>query len=99
MTNEEMALEEELGAELGDPRRCPRHPDQKTSSNDGMFDAPCGKCEHEIETGQSWEEYETWLKEVHLPAMRAQRAEELKVFEARRAKCLTNPTDDDPLPF
>jgi hypothetical protein len=29
----------------GDPRRCPHHPHVKTSSDDGMFDAPCGECE------------------------------------------------------
>lgn len=31
----------------GDPRRCPTHPRVKTSSDDGMFDAPCGECEYE----------------------------------------------------
>jgi hypothetical protein len=63
--------QDEIGGELGDPRRCPRHPDQKTSSPDGMFDTVCCKCEHENDTGQSWEEYERWLQEVHLPAMHA----------------------------
>ncbi len=29
----------------GDPRRCPVHPEQRTSSPDGLFDAPCGRCE------------------------------------------------------
>jgi hypothetical protein len=29
----------------GDARRCPRHPHIKTSSDDGMHDAPCGACE------------------------------------------------------
>lgn len=29
----------------GDARRCPNHPDVKTSSEDGMFDGPCWKCE------------------------------------------------------
>lgn len=32
----------------GDPRRCPRH-GTPTSSPDGLFDAPCGKCEYEME--------------------------------------------------
>lgn len=32
----------------GDPRRCPRHPHVKTSSDDGMFDAPCGECEADM---------------------------------------------------
>ena len=33
----------------GDPRRCPVHPEVQTSSPDGMFDAPCGKCESRME--------------------------------------------------
>lgn len=41
--------EYEMGAKLGDPRRCPRHPSVATSSSDGMFDAPCGACEAEME--------------------------------------------------
>lgn len=49
---EEEAREDELGAEFGDPRRCPRHPGVKTSSDDGMFDADCYVCE-----GESEEEY------------------------------------------
>ncbi len=37
----------------GDPRRCPAHPEVTTSSPDGLFDAPCGKCEAEMD---GWEE-------------------------------------------
>lgn len=33
---------------FGDARKCPRHPHVKTSSDDGMFDAPCGECEAEM---------------------------------------------------
>lgn len=33
---------------LGDARRCPRHPHVKTSSDDGMFDGLCGECENEM---------------------------------------------------
>jgi hypothetical protein len=40
--------EEQMGYE-GDARRCPRHPNIKTSSPDGMFDAPCGACEAEMD--------------------------------------------------
>jgi hypothetical protein len=42
---------EELDYEFlsGDPRRCPRHPHVKTSSDDGMFDAPCDECEYEMD--------------------------------------------------
>jgi hypothetical protein len=43
------AMEDELGASYGDPRRCIHHPSEITSSPDGMFDAPCGYCEHEGE--------------------------------------------------
>lgn len=39
----------EAGATYGDPRRCPRHPEVQTSSDDGMFDCDCYKCEHEAE--------------------------------------------------
>lgn len=35
----------------GDPRRCPVHPWVSTSSRDGMHDAPCGRCEYEMEVG------------------------------------------------
>lgn len=31
----------------GDPRRCQFHPHVRTSSADGMHDAPCGECEAE----------------------------------------------------
>ncbi len=41
------ARDYEIGAEYGDPRRCPKHPHVATSSPDGMFDAPCGACEYE----------------------------------------------------
>jgi len=44
----QIELEDEQGAEFGDPRRCPRH-GQVTSSPDGMFDAPCGACEAEMD--------------------------------------------------
>jgi hypothetical protein len=35
--------QEELN--VGDARRCPHHPHIKTSSEDGMHDAPCHACE------------------------------------------------------
>jgi hypothetical protein len=46
-SEEARELEDERGGELGDARRCPRHPNVKTSSPDGMFDTPCGECEYE----------------------------------------------------
>ena len=47
MYDEEMQYEED--ARYGDPRKCSRHPHIKTSSGDGMFDAPCGACEAEMD--------------------------------------------------
>lgn len=35
---------DDQGAELGDPRRCPRH-GTVISSPDGQFDGPCPQCE------------------------------------------------------
>ena len=32
-----------------DPTRCPRHPREVIRSDDGMFDAPCGACEYEMD--------------------------------------------------
>ena len=51
---EELAAEY-YGRTLGDPRRCPRHPNTVTSSNDGMFDGLCPHCESEMDEqeGQS----------------------------------------------
>lgn len=37
---------------LGDARRCPRHPNIKTSSDDGMHDGLCGECEAEMDDEQ-----------------------------------------------
>lgn len=34
---------------LGDARRCEYHPHVRTSSSDGMFDAPCNECEAEMD--------------------------------------------------
>lgn len=49
-----VGLEEHLRDTLvvGDARRCPHHPSVATSSDDGMFDAPCGMCEA---AGEEWE--------------------------------------------
>jgi hypothetical protein len=40
-------MDAEAGAAVGDPRRCPRHPEVVTSSPDGLHDAPCNLCEAE----------------------------------------------------
>lgn len=47
---EELAAE--YDARYGDPRTCPAHPGVKTSSGCGSFDAPCWKCECEMEEAE-----------------------------------------------
>lgn len=56
-SQEDESREDELGALLGDPRRCPHHPHMVTSSPDGMFDCPCGECEYEMSKAAREEEY------------------------------------------
>jgi hypothetical protein len=57
-TQEELELQYELGAEIGDPRVCPFHPHVKTSSADGLHDAPCDECEGEM---GDWSAYMDWI--------------------------------------
>lgn len=47
----------------GDPRRCPKHPHVKTSSDDGMFDCDCYVCE-----GESEEAYQRHTAYIELHA-------------------------------
>jgi hypothetical protein len=70
----------------GDPRRCPRH-GTVTSSDDGMFDAPCGTCEAEMDA--QWE--------AERPLRMAEWTEQV---QAERG-LLVEPThnDDDDIPF
>lgn len=51
----------EFPAPEGDPRRCPRHPQVPTSSADGMFDAPCGVCETEMDADAHRPDFDTAL--------------------------------------
>lgn len=39
----------------GDARVCPIHPHVKTSSDNGMFDAPCDECEHAMDERDAME--------------------------------------------
>ena len=59
-TNEEDYYEmlDEISGNViyGDARRCCHHPEVKTSSDDGMFDAPCHKCEGaEMDAWEAWQ--------------------------------------------
>ncbi len=92
-TAEFEALQDEFFA-MGDARRCPRHPNVKTSSDDGMFDtAGCYLCEAESDRA---DELERW--NAMSPAEQAaERAECARLDDARDARLLT-PADSD-LPF
>ena len=58
-----VAWEREVGDRYeGDARRCPRHPNVKTSSDDGMFDGVCGLCENEMEDDFQEREYEAQME-------------------------------------
>lgn len=40
----------------GDTRKCPHHPWVKTSSDDGLFDAPCHVCEGDMAAAdEAWD--------------------------------------------
>lgn len=65
MTYDPYSLERELEDEraydfgpFGDPRRCPVHPGMKTSSDDGLHDAPCLRCEYEMEADAAQRDWE-----------------------------------------
>lgn len=60
LTGYEEHCRDEEGA-YGDPRRCHRHPEVRTSSDDGMFDAPCGRCESEGDEHCDWSEWKEAL--------------------------------------
>jgi hypothetical protein len=96
----DQASDDEMGAEMGDPRRCPHHPGVQTSSPDGMFDAPCGACE--AESDASWQEMvqasyefsnpiETAMQVVRWMASQA-------AIEARRREMESAMASDD-IPF
>lgn len=81
---EEEAREDELGAEYGDARRCPRHPGVKTSSDDGMFDCDCYKCEGEAEEEE--EAYQQAQFEFLHPIETAIQRVESMAYAARRER-------------
>lgn len=78
------------GAEYGDPRRCSKH-GCVTSDPLGMHDAPCGRCEAEMEDAA---ETERWLAlpEEERARILADLEADLEADRIRRAE-----TDD--LPF
>jgi hypothetical protein len=88
-------LEEHLRDTLveGDARRCPHHPEVKTSSDDGMFDAPCYKCE-----GAMSNEVERWDHDLRNPC-RHYCGLNLPRVSSYYYTVACVPTDEDNIPF
>ena len=86
---ERQELEDEYDARMyGDPRRCSVH-GLATSSNDGMFDAPCPACEcdMEYEDARYREEEEEARRAALSPEARAaEDAERVAAQELRDAE-------------
>jgi hypothetical protein len=78
------ALEDEYGAQFGDPCYCPRHPRCQIRSADGMFDGECGECE-----------FEMYAEPVD-PVAEAKAAEERRAAleKAHAAACAASNEDD-----
>jgi hypothetical protein len=98
--NEWQDRQDDEGAALGDPRRCPRHPGEVTSSRDGMFDAPCGACEwagqDEYEArrdGPSLAEMTPAEREAELAGRRAEAEAE---YHLRQMQARADADDDFP---
>jgi hypothetical protein len=80
---------------MGDARRCPSHPHIKTSSDDGLHDAPCGECEHESWLTELDRDMERDLQEeVKTPRQYTQK--ELLAMSPGMAEYLLQQDDDIP---
>jgi hypothetical protein len=96
-TNEEDYYEdlaERSGAVIyGDARRCPVHPNVKTSSDDGMFDGVCDLCEGEME---SWD-YDP-ANPMRTYCLIESGNRDIQLFSARLATCKYLEPEDN-IPF
>jgi hypothetical protein len=57
-----------------DARRCPRHPEVTTASDDGLIDGLCHRCEAEMDDAAALDEQAMWL---HVEARLAEERERL----------------------
>jgi hypothetical protein len=78
----------EEGAAYGDPRRCPHHPHIATSSPNGMFDAPCGACEAEMEADSQEQAFDEEVAQGVMPCPYPE-----------LPPVLAAPLEDDDIPF
>ena len=53
----------------GDARRCPVHPNEKISSDNGLFDAPCGICEADMADQDSQIAYDEFIAKGGTPPL------------------------------
>ena len=88
-------MEEQDFEYFGNARRCPRHPHVKTSSDDGMFDAPCYECEAAMEQEETDDRERRVNEAVATMATSEWRAER----ERRRTEPVLVDIDNDDIPF
>jgi hypothetical protein len=75
------------------PGHCPRHPHIQTSSDDGMFDAPCYACEGEMaDAAEAWECDPANPRRRYCGTWRARLVVAARTWDA----CMCVP---DPIPF
>lgn len=96
MTYRDIELQDEYEAQYGDPRRCPHHPSEVTSSPDGMHDAPCRACE-----GEGEEQWHADMEAERRAAMtQAERdAEDAAIVARNAATKAEREADIDDTPF
>lgn len=80
---------------VGDARRCPFHPGEKTSSDDGMFDAPCGECEFAMSVAEA--EWDCDPSNPHRPYCKALPFIIGVPQPYHTASCV--PSEEDQIPF
>ena len=78
----------------GDPRRCSNHPWVRTSSNNGLHDAPCGECEFEM-ADAAMEDRWNALPQEERDAIEKERAEAAK----ERAEAWKAEAEGEGIPF
>lgn len=102
-------MDYELGAQLGDPRRCPIH-GTAISSPDGMFDGLCGSCETAMDEDYctacaqhrpcSCDDMARDRREAPAAPVRDQRCRECGGFLGDYGQCVTpGCAESDDIPF
>jgi hypothetical protein len=84
----------------GDARRCPNHPHIKTSSDDGLYDTPCGACEVAMEEAYREVEMSPFTAAMHfmenLMKGVVEALDHYDWFKGDETSCMTLNTDNIP---